>query len=35
LKDKKAADDAFTKYLALSPDGKEAEAVKKKLAHNR
>lgn len=35
LKDKKAADDAYTKYLALSPDGKEAEAVKKKLAHNR
>jgi tetratricopeptide (TPR) repeat protein len=33
LKDKKAADEAYSKYLALSPDGKEAEAVKKKLAH--
>lgn len=33
LKDKKAAEDAYNKYLALSPDGKEAEAVKKKLAH--
>jgi tetratricopeptide (TPR) repeat protein len=33
LKDKKAADEAYSKYLALSPDGKEADAVKKKLAH--
>jgi tetratricopeptide (TPR) repeat protein len=33
LKDKKAAEDAYSKYLALSPDGKEADAVKKKLAH--
>jgi Flp pilus assembly protein TadD len=32
LKDKKAAREAFEKYLALSPDGKEAESVKKKLA---
>jgi tetratricopeptide (TPR) repeat protein len=32
LKDKKAADEAYSKYLALSPDGKEADAVKKKLA---
>jgi tetratricopeptide (TPR) repeat protein len=35
LKDKKAAEDAYSKYLALSPDGKEADAVKKKLAHQR
>ena len=35
LKDKKAADEAFTKYLALSPDGKEADAVKKKLSRQR
>jgi tetratricopeptide (TPR) repeat protein len=35
LKDKKAADEAYTKYLALSPDGKDAEAVKKKLARQR
>ena len=35
LKDKKAADEAYSKYLALSPDGKEADAVKKKLAHQR
>ncbi len=33
MKDKKAAEDAYSKYLALSPDGKEAESVKKKLAH--
>lgn len=32
MKDKKAAADAYSKYLALSPDGKEAETVKKKLA---
>ena len=31
LKDKKAADEAYTKYLALAPDAKDAEAVKKKL----
>jgi tetratricopeptide (TPR) repeat protein len=35
LKDKKAADEAYSKYLALSPDGKEAETVKKKLSHPR
>ncbi|MGB6945661.1 MAG: hypothetical protein WBE37_24900 [Bryobacteraceae bacterium] len=35
MKDKKAAADAYSKYLALSPDGKEAETVKKKLAHER
>ncbi len=35
MKDKKAAADAYSKYLALSPDGKEAESVKKKLAHER
>ena len=32
LKDKKAADEAYAKYLALAPDAKDAEAVKKKLA---
>jgi len=35
LKDKQAAHDAYAKYLELSPDGKEAEAVKKKLAGKR
>jgi tetratricopeptide (TPR) repeat protein len=35
LKDKQAARDAYSKYLELSPDGKEAEAVKKKLAGKR
>jgi tetratricopeptide (TPR) repeat protein len=35
LKDKQGARDAYTKYLELSPDGKEAEAVKKKLAGKR
>lgn len=35
MKDKKAADQAYSKYLELSPDGKEAEAVKKKLARQR
>lgn len=34
-KDEKAADEAYKKYLTLSPDGKEAEAVKKKLARQR
>jgi tetratricopeptide (TPR) repeat protein len=33
MKDKKAADDAYSKYLALAPDSKEAESIKKKLAH--
>ena len=32
LKDKKAADEAYTKYLELAPGAKDAEAVKKKLA---
>jgi tetratricopeptide (TPR) repeat protein len=35
MKDKKAAADAFQKYLALAPDSKEAPSVKKKLAHER
>lgn len=35
MKDKKAADEAYSKYLALAPDGKEAAAVKKKLASQR
>ena len=35
MKDKKAAEDAYSKYLALAPDGKEAEAIKKKLARQR
>jgi tetratricopeptide (TPR) repeat protein len=33
LKDKKAADEAYSKYLALAPDAKDAESIKKKLAH--
>jgi len=35
LKDKKAADEAYSKYLALAPDAKESEGVKKKLARQR
>jgi tetratricopeptide (TPR) repeat protein len=35
MKDKKAASEAYEKYLALAPDSKEAPAVKKKLAHDR
>ena len=35
LKDKKAAEDAYTKYLALAPDAKDAESIKKKLARQR
>jgi tetratricopeptide (TPR) repeat protein len=35
LKDKKAAGDAYTKYLALAPDAKDAESIKKKLARQR
>jgi len=35
LHDKSAAHDAYAKYLELSPDGKEAESVKKKLASKR
>jgi len=35
LKDKAAAQQAYAKYLELAPDGKEAEAVKKKLDRKR
>ena len=35
MKDKPAALEAYAKYLELAPDGKEAEAVKKKLASKR
>ena len=35
MKDKKAADEAYTKYLALAPDAKDAESVKKKLSRQR
>jgi tetratricopeptide (TPR) repeat protein len=35
LKDKKAARDAYEKYIALAPDDKQAEAVRKKLASQR
>jgi tetratricopeptide (TPR) repeat protein len=35
MKDKKAAADAYEKYLALAPDSKEAPSVKKKLARDR
>lgn len=35
LKDEKAAEEAYKKYLALAPDAKDAEAVKKKLARQR
>jgi tetratricopeptide (TPR) repeat protein len=35
MKDKQAAQEAYAKYLELAPDGKEAEAVKKKLAAKR
>ena len=35
LKDKPAARQAYEKYLELAPDGKEAEAIKKKLAGKR
>jgi tetratricopeptide (TPR) repeat protein len=31
MKDTKAAKDAYTKYLALSPDAKDAAAIRKKL----
>jgi tetratricopeptide (TPR) repeat protein len=33
LRDTKAAKAAYAKYLELAPDHKDAEAVKKKLAH--
>jgi len=35
LHDKPAARQAYAKYLELSPDGKEADAIKKKLASKR
>jgi Flp pilus assembly protein TadD len=35
MKDKKAAEDAYVKYLALAPDSKDAVAIKKKLARQR
>src|SRR5258708_1930327 len=35
LRDKPAARQAYAKYLELAPDGKEAPAVKKKLANQR
>lgn len=35
LKNGKAASEAYAKYLELAPDGKSAEAVKKKLASKR
>jgi Flp pilus assembly protein TadD len=35
LKDKQGAQQAYAKYLELAPDGKEAEAIKKKLAGKR
>jgi tetratricopeptide (TPR) repeat protein len=35
LKDKKTAEDAYVKYLALAPDSKDAVAIKKKLARQR
>lgn len=35
MKDKKAAEEAYVKYVALAPDTKEAEAIKKKLARQR
>jgi tetratricopeptide (TPR) repeat protein len=35
LKDKKAAHEAYEKFVALAPDDKQAGAVKKKLAGQR
>ena len=35
LRDRKAARAAYAKYLELAPDGKEAEAVKKRMARSR
>lgn len=35
MKDKKAAREAYAKFLELAPDGKEAESVKKKLASQK
>ena len=35
MHNKQAAQEAYAKYLELAPDGKDAEAVKKKLAGKR
>jgi len=35
LNNKKAAQEAFAKYLELAPDAKDAEAIKKKLGGKR
>ena len=35
LKDKKAAHEAYEKFVALAPDDKQAGAIKKKLASQR
>ena len=35
MKDRKAAHEAYAKYLAMAPDSKEAESVKKKLASQK
>lgn len=35
LKDKKAAAEAYQKFISLAPDDKQAEAIKKKLASQR
>ena len=35
MKDKKAAREAYAKFLELAPDGKEADSVKKKLASQK
>ena len=34
LNNRKTADEAYNKYLTLNPDGKEADTIKKKLAHS-
>ena len=34
LKNDKSAREAYTKYLELAPDGKEAESIRKKLARH-
>jgi Tfp pilus assembly protein PilF len=35
LKDDKAARDAYTKYLELAPDAKNADAIRKRLASKK
>ena len=35
LNDQAAAKEAYTKYLELNPDAKDADAIKKKLARKR